>query len=215
MQFEKSGVNATGLELGMAHHPAQEIDVRDWPQQHGIFQRAAHALDGLVAASPKSNELGDHRIKGRTNFLAFHYAVVNAYSFTGGKTHFQQFSGSWQVAGVSVFSVNPHLKCMTVERDLLPWSKQHNLPLMAYSPLGGDHNLVIANHTLAQVGMTHGCSPAAIALAWVMRSGTVIAIPESGSPAHVTENAAALSIALTPQDLQALDAAFPGPLGVT
>jgi diketogulonate reductase-like aldo/keto reductase len=102
-----------------------------------------------------------------------------------------------------------------VERDVLPWCKQHNLPLMAYSPLGGDHNLVIGNHALAQVATTHGCSPAAVALAWVMRSGSVIAIPESGSPEHVTENAAALSIALTPQDLQALDAAFPGPVGAT
>jgi len=43
-----------------------------------------------------------------------------------------------------------------------------------------------------------------------MRSGSVIAIPESGSPAHVKENAAALSIDLTPGDLEALDAAFPG-----
>jgi diketogulonate reductase-like aldo/keto reductase len=98
-----------------------------------------------------------------------------------------------------------------IERDLLPWCKQHNLPVMAYSPLGGDNNLVINDRTLAQIGATHGCSSAAIALAWVIRSGHLIAIPESGSPAHVKENAAALSIALTPQDLQTLDAAFPGP----
>ena len=34
---------------------------------------------------------------------------------------------------------------------------------------------------------------AALALAWVLRSGNVIAIPESGSPEHVRENAIALS----------------------
>ena len=98
-----------------------------------------------------------------------------------------------------------------IERDVLPWCKQHNLPVMAYSPLGGDHNLVVGDRTLAQVGTIHGCSAAAVALAWVIRSGSVIAIPESGSPAHVKENAVALSIALTPRDLQTLDAAFPGP----
>jgi diketogulonate reductase-like aldo/keto reductase len=102
-----------------------------------------------------------------------------------------------------------------IERDLLPWCQQHNLPVMAYSPLGGDKNLVIGDRTLAQVGTTHGCSAAAVALAWVMRSGSVIAIPESGSPAHVKDNAVALSIALTPQDLQTLNAAFPGPFGAT
>jgi diketogulonate reductase-like aldo/keto reductase len=46
-------------------------------------------------------------------------------------------------------------------------------------------------------------------LAWVIRSGNVIAIPESGLPAHVKENAVALSLTLTPQEVQQLDAAHP------
>lgn len=100
-----------------------------------------------------------------------------------------------------------------IERDVLPWCKQHNLPVMAYSPLGGDKHLVVGDRTLTQAGTAHGCSAAAIALAWVIRSGSVIAIPESGTPAHVRENAMALSVALTSQDLQTLDAAFPGPAG--
>jgi diketogulonate reductase-like aldo/keto reductase len=48
-----------------------------------------------------------------------------------------------------------------------------------------------------------------VALAWAIRSGRVIAIPESGSAAHVKENAVALSLKLTPHELQTLDAAFP------
>ena len=102
-----------------------------------------------------------------------------------------------------------------IERDLLPWSRQHNLPVMAYSPLGGDNSLVVSDRTLAHVGASHGCSAAAVALAWVMRSGRVIAIPESGSPAHVKDNAVAQAIVLTPQDLQTMNAAFPGPFGAT
>jgi diketogulonate reductase-like aldo/keto reductase len=102
-----------------------------------------------------------------------------------------------------------------IERDVLPWCKQHNLPVMAYSPLGGDNNLVIGDPTLAQIGAMYGCSAAAVALAWVIRGGNVIAIPESGSPAHVKENAVALSVVLVPRDLQTLDAAFPGPTGAS
>jgi diketogulonate reductase-like aldo/keto reductase len=102
-----------------------------------------------------------------------------------------------------------------IEHDLLPWCKQHNVPVMAYSPLGGDKHLVVGDRTLAQIGASHGCSAAAVALAWVIRSGNVIAIPESGTPAHVKENAGALAVALTPQDLQSLNAAFPGPSGAT
>ncbi len=100
-----------------------------------------------------------------------------------------------------------------IERDVLPWCTQHNIPVMAYSPLGGDHHLVVGDRTLAQIAAAHGCSAAAVALAWVIRNGNVIAIPESGSPAHVKENAEALSITLTPQDIQTLAAAYPGPSG--
>ena len=102
-----------------------------------------------------------------------------------------------------------------IERDVLPWCKQHNIPVMAYSPLGGDKHLVVADRTLAQIGTAHGCSAAAVALAWVIHGGNVIAIPESGSPEHVKENAVALSLALTPQDLQTLEKAFPAPSGAS
>jgi diketogulonate reductase-like aldo/keto reductase len=102
-----------------------------------------------------------------------------------------------------------------IEGDLLSWCKQNNVPVMAYSPLGGDRNLLVGDRTLAQIGTTHECSASAVALAWVIRSGNVIAIPESGSPPHVRENAVALSLALTPRDLQTLDAAYRGPFGAT
>jgi diketogulonate reductase-like aldo/keto reductase len=100
-----------------------------------------------------------------------------------------------------------------IEKDVLPWCTQHRIPVMAYSPLGGDRHLLVGDRTLAQIGTIHGCSAAAVALAWVIRGGNVIAIPESGSPAHVKENAVAFSIALTPRDLQMLDAAYPGAFG--
>jgi diketogulonate reductase-like aldo/keto reductase len=100
-----------------------------------------------------------------------------------------------------------------IERDLLPWCKQHGMPVMAYSPLGGEGSTLVGDRTLAQIGAAHDCSAAAVALAWVIRGGNVIAIPESGSPAHVKENAVALSLTLEPQDLQTLNAAYPGPSG--
>ncbi|MGO8975838.1 MAG: aldo/keto reductase [Steroidobacteraceae bacterium] len=101
----------------------------------------------------------------------------------------------------------------SIEHDLLPWCKQHDMPVMAYSPLGGDNNLVIRDRMLAEIGDAHGCSAAAVAVAWVIRNGNVIAIPESGVPAHVKENAVALSLTLNPEELQKLDAAYRGPSG--
>ena len=96
-----------------------------------------------------------------------------------------------------------------IERDLLPWCARHEMPVMAYSPLGGPGAKLLRDSMLARIGTAHGCSAAAVALAWTIRSGNVIAIPESGSVAHVKENAVALSLTLTPQELQTLDAAHP------
>ena len=98
-----------------------------------------------------------------------------------------------------------------IEHDLLPWCEQHGMPVMAYSPLGGPGTNLLRDPFLARIAAAHGCSAATVALAWTIRSGHIIAIPESGSVAHVKENAVALSLALTPQELQALDAAHPPP----
>jgi diketogulonate reductase-like aldo/keto reductase len=94
-----------------------------------------------------------------------------------------------------------------IEHDVLPWCERHGIPVMAYSPLGGPGSNLLRDATLARIGAAHGCSAAAVALAWAIRGGRVIAIPESGSVSHVKENAIALSLILTPQELEAIDAA--------
>jgi diketogulonate reductase-like aldo/keto reductase len=99
----------------------------------------------------------------------------------------------------------------SIEHDVLPWCERHGMPVMAYSPLGGPGTNLVRDPALARIGAAHGCSPAAVALAWTIRGGHVIAIPESGSVAHVKENAVALSLTLSPQELQTLDAAHPPP----
>ena len=96
-----------------------------------------------------------------------------------------------------------------IEHDLLPWCEQHGMPVMAYSPLGGAGASLLRDPTLGRIGAAHNCSAAAVALAWTIRNGNVIAIPESGSAEHVKENAVALSLILTPDELNTLDAAYP------
>jgi diketogulonate reductase-like aldo/keto reductase len=89
-----------------------------------------------------------------------------------------------------------------VEHDLLPWCAQHAIPVMAYSPLGGASSTLLRDPSLARIGAAHGCSAAAVALAWTIGNGKVIAIPESGNVAHVRQNGVALSLALTSEELQ-------------
>jgi diketogulonate reductase-like aldo/keto reductase len=98
-----------------------------------------------------------------------------------------------------------------IEYDLLPWCERHAMPVMAYSPLGGPGANLLRDPTLARIAASHGCSAAAVALAWTIHSGNVIAIPKSGSAAHVKENSVAPSLKLTTEDLQALNSAHPPP----
>jgi diketogulonate reductase-like aldo/keto reductase len=103
--------------------------------------------------------------------------------------------------------VRYNLTSRSIENDLLPWCEERGMPVMAYSPLGGDR--LVSDPTLILIGAAHNCSAPAVALAWAIRSSGVIAIPEAGSAVHVKENAVALSLKLTPHELQTLDAAFP------
>jgi diketogulonate reductase-like aldo/keto reductase len=105
--------------------------------------------------------------------------------------------------------VHYNLADRSIEGDLLPWCEQRGMPVMAYSPLGGPGASLLRDPTLQAIGTARDCSPAAVALAWTIRSGHIIAIAETGSVAHVKENAVALSLTLTPEELQTLDAAYP------
>ncbi|MEV6714374.1 aldo/keto reductase [Lentzea sp. NPDC051208] len=97
------------------------------------------------------------------------------------------------------------------EHDLLPWHASTGIPVMAYSPV--EQGRLLNSPALASVAARHGATPAQIALAWVLRLPHVNAIPKAGSPDHVRENARALELRLSPEDLAELDRAFPPPAG--
>ena len=102
-----------------------------------------------------------------------------------------------------------NLSSRSIDFDLLPWSRQRGIPVMAYSPIGqGD---LTRDPKLAPVAERHEATAAQIALAWTMRQPGVIAIPKASSLEHVRDNRAALDIELTEADLAELDRAFPPP----
>lgn len=97
-----------------------------------------------------------------------------------------------------------------IEFDLLRYSHDQGVPLMAYSPVGQGGALLDAP-VLSRLAGKHGRTPAQIALAWTLRHPNVISIPKAASAAHVRENAEASAIVLEDEDLAALDEAFPPP----
>ncbi len=118
------------------------------------------------------------------------------------------------------------------ERDLLPYAEQRNRIVMAYSPLaqgllsGRYHegslpaNRVRASNplflpenleraagliaALQAIADAHQATPAQIALAWVIRHPSVVAIPGASSVEQLERNVAAAEIDLTDEEYQAL-----------
>jgi aryl-alcohol dehydrogenase-like predicted oxidoreductase len=124
------------------------------------------------------------------------------------------------------------------EDELIPACRELGIGFLAYAPLGRGflagsfaraedvpaderralprfqannfaHNAKLLD-AVDKVATTHGATKAQIALAWLMARGTdIFPIPSGARRDHLEENVAACDIALTPQEIAALDAAFP------
>lgn len=95
------------------------------------------------------------------------------------------------------------------EFDLLPAMSEAQMPLMAYTPLGS--GTLARDKRLTALAASRGISAARLALAWVIRSGQVVAIPKSSKPARIDENLAASEVLLDDALLLEIDALFPPP----
>jgi aryl-alcohol dehydrogenase-like predicted oxidoreductase len=125
------------------------------------------------------------------------------------------------------------------EQEVLPTCRELGIGYMAYSPLGRgfltatiksldvllpkdrrrDHPRFEAENLRRNVGMLkpieemavgHRCTPAQIALAWVLAQGKdIIPIPGTKRRSTLEENAAAADIRLSPDEINRLSHAFP------
>jgi len=96
------------------------------------------------------------------------------------------------------------------EFDLLPWAREHGVPLTSYSPVDGGE--LLGHPVLEQVATDLGVSSAQLALAWVLRLVPDIMVAvKAGTAGHTLENAAALAVDLDDQAFVQLERAFPAP----
>jgi len=96
-----------------------------------------------------------------------------------------------------------------IEFDLLPWQQEHGVATMAYCPI--DQGMLASHAELTRIAARHGVTAAQVALAWVLRDPRVVAIPKAARADHLRENLAALTLALDPEDLAAIDRVLPPP----
>lgn len=123
----------------------------------------------------------------------------------------------WQLPGGDQAAANEdlyHLGSRGLDYAVLPWQRTHHLPLIAYSPVAqgdswGQH--LATNPTVKAIAQAHHATVYQILLAWVIRQQPVLAIPQTSSVAHMTQNIAAGELTLSQDELALLNQVFPAP----
>lgn len=107
-----------------------------------------------------------------------------------------------------------HLGSRGIEYSLLPWLQKHKVLTMAYCPLaqaGGLKKGLFDNKVLHRIAQTHDATVAQILLAFLLTRPLVLPIPRTSNSERALENAAAMRVSLSKEDLAALDQEFPPP----
>jgi aryl-alcohol dehydrogenase-like predicted oxidoreductase len=125
-----------------------------------------------------------------------------------------------------------------VEREVLPVARELGVGVVAYAPIGRGllagrlrsverlylkdlrrthprfrprslpHNLTLVDR-LQAIAREVGCTPAQLALAWLLTNPAgVVPIPSTSKVRHLEENLAAVDVVLTEQQVSVLDSAF-------
>ncbi|MCD7809910.1 MAG: aldo/keto reductase [Erysipelotrichaceae bacterium] len=127
----------------------------------------------------------------------------------------------WKVPNGNQCAINQvlyHVASRGIEYDLIPWHERHNIPIMAYCPIAHGGKLrknLYQNKVLNQIAINHQATVPQIMLAFVIRKPNIIAIVKSGNIRHVLENAKALNVILTNEELDMIDQEFPAPKNKT
>ncbi len=101
-----------------------------------------------------------------------------------------------------------HLRERTIEHRVVPWCEQRGVAVVAYSPFGSRDGFP-RSEALARLATRLGATPRQLALAYLTRRPSVLAIPKTGRVAHVEEIAGADRVTLDEASIAELEAAFP------
>ena len=119
------------------------------------------------------------------------------------------------VAGEGKIACNQvlyHLQERAIEHAVIPWCEEHGVAVVAYSPFGHDDFPSARSRggeVLQTISDAHKATPRQVALAFLTRAPSVLAIPKASSAEHAADNAAAGRLSLSAAEIAALDKAFP------
>ena len=111
--------------------------------------------------------------------------------------------------GTAADQVLYNLSRRGIELNLVPWAREHKIPLMAYSPL--EQGRLMRDERLSGFARRTGRTPAQTALGWLLAKPDVIVIPKSASRERLKQNMAILKCPLSKQEVEELEQLFPRP----
>lgn len=119
------------------------------------------------------------------------------------------------VAGKGKIACNQvlyHLQERAIEHAVIPWCERHGVAVVAYSPFGHNEFPSLrskAGEVLQAIADAHQASARQVALAFLTRAPSALAIPKASSADHAADNAGAGKLNLDDSEIAALDKAFP------
>jgi aryl-alcohol dehydrogenase-like predicted oxidoreductase len=165
-----------------------DVYMPHWPNPQIPVAETLEALDRLVAA-------GKVRHIGLSNFSA---------------TDAAQVTMQLQHGSLACLQNEYSLVERSVEDTILPFCARQQITLMGYSPYCQGKLLSLTQRTepLFAMAADYGISAAQLALAWVLRSASVLVIPKAAREENLRANAAVLTLEVAQADLDALSVAF-------
>jgi diketogulonate reductase-like aldo/keto reductase len=107
-----------------------------------------------------------------------------------------------------------HLRERGIERKLIPYCAEHQIAVVGYTPFGRDKFPSPGSpggRVLAGIAKQHVATVRQVVLNFLTRFDHVFTIPKASRPEHTRENAGAMAWQLSPEEIAAIDHAFPAP----
>lgn len=107
-----------------------------------------------------------------------------------------------------------NLSTRGIERRLIPFCQKNEIALVGYTPFGTvpTPQVNAANHKVIQeIAESRDATIRQVILSFLTRMEGTFTIPKASKIAHVEENAAAISLSLSEEEIQLIDSVYPAP----
>jgi len=162
-----------------------------------LHWRGSYALEDTFAAFEELKNAGKIRSWGVSNF---------------DEDDLQEALGIAGKGKIACNQVLYHLRERAIEHAVIPWCEQNDVAVVAYSPFGQMASPALSTpggKTLAEIADARDATPRQVALAFLTRKKSVLAIPKASKVAHAEENAGAGGLELTAKEIEKIEQAFP------